>query len=148
MIQRILDREISSIKKAAALLFTRLDCYVFGVQANQNVWHWLDCLAGHRLPNRIYVTFVNQRAIYGDYTKQSTYLDHMSITSFRPQIHGRDVLASPIKTKFEFNRDTKVLNTAASNYWEPYWALVNVFDAVCNSQVHPRITAPEFMLGY
>lgn len=97
----LLSKPLSTLKHDASMIFNRLETRIQSMPRGQSIWQWLDCLNGATLPNRIYVGFVTQEALYGKYTRYSTFFESLCLSSFNVKLNGRDIMTEPLTAKYQ-----------------------------------------------
>ena len=135
-----------SVKNGAHLTFNRLETRIMSIPKSNKVWRWLDCLNGAALPNRLYVGFVAQKSLYGDLSQQSTYFEHLNLSSLNVKLNGRDVLVEPIEVKFEKD-GTGQTSSYKSSATNGYFALVDVLGGLRNSLAPVRVSYYTYVGG-
>ena len=130
----------------ANLTFNRLETRIMSIPKGNKVWRWLDCLNGEALPNRLYVGFVSQDALYGSLSRISTYFEHLNVSSVNVKLNGRDILVDPINVKFG-EADDGQTESGLSDAKEGYVSLLSVMDQITNQSTAMRFSYYDYIGG-
>jgi hypothetical protein len=151
---RLPGTNIKAIKSNASIVFNRLECRMKTLPAGQSGWQWLDCLNSGPLPNRLYVAFTKQQAVYGSHTTASTYFEPANLTSFNVKLNGRDVMVEPLHSLYIVNSETvegelerKVDDVHMSDAKAPYLALLETCGVALDSFEPTRLSIVEYIRG-
>jgi hypothetical protein len=171
----LVTKPLSTLKEDASIIFNRLESRIQVMPKGQSVWRWLDCLNGAPLPNRIYVGFITQEALYGKLTRYSTFFESLNLATFNVTLNGRDVMTDPIHTTYvkenaptptptppptsaskNESRRTRAkrslnlpggIDIVKSDAREPYLALLEVFDQVKDQLGSVRLSYTQYKQG-
>ena len=139
-------RAMESVKAGACLTFNRLETRLIGVPKESKVFRWLNCLNNAALPNRLYITFVSQKSLYGSVLKNSTYFEHNFVSRITVRLNGRDILVEPITSSFEVGDDGD-LNLNKSQAMGGFYSLTEILDQVRDPTMPLRLGYNDYLMG-
>ena len=142
----VINRPFSTLKHKAAMFFTKLETRTKTINSGYTSDMWLDALSGEQLPNSLYIAFISQKALYGDYNTISTYFEHAYVEQINARLHGQDILTTPLKSLFKQDEDGTV-DEWGSNFGAPYYSLMCIIGAATNTQADVRLTPSEYING-
>ena len=129
------------------MVYNRLETRIMTISKSLGVWRWLDCLNSAPLPNRIYVGFIAQTALYGNVNQISTYYENLNLASFNVKLNGRDLMVEPYKTRFVKDEQTGELVMNLSDGRSGYLGIVEILDLVRDPTAPMRLMYSTYMCG-
>jgi hypothetical protein len=142
----VIPRAVESVRSGGRLTYNRLECRVIGIPTGSTFFNWLNVLNNDVLPNRIYVAFVFQTALYGNLNQISTYFEDMRMQSLNVKLNGRDLLVEPIRTTFAHGTDY-ALDLAKSDARDSYLTILEVLNQVSDQTSSLRIDYSSYQKG-
>ena len=99
--QALMDKELGS---GGELLYQRLETIALPCAQGTQTWTWRNCFS-NIAPRKAFVALVSQEAFYGSYERTPLFLESANITSVRFALNGREIMAEPYRTHFEYDKD-------------------------------------------
>ncbi len=143
--QSITDKVKETVQGGASLTFNRLETRTMSIPKSSRIYRWLNCLNNEPLPNRIYMGFVSQTALYGLLSQASTYFENLNLASISVKLNGRDILVEPIKTTFTKEAGSTV--SGKSDGREGFLTLIEAMNQVTDQTSPMRLDYHNYMHG-
>ena len=131
-----------------SLIFNRLETRMMSIPQGTRVWRWLDCLNGATLPNRIYVSFVSQRSLYGHFGQNSSYFETLNMSSLNAKLNGWDLLVEPIRTRYRKYPDGSIQSAQnETDAREGYLSILEILGLVSDQTSPLRLSYHTYING-
>ncbi len=130
----------------ASIAYMKLDCQMMTVASGSSVFRWLDCLYGGPLPNRMYLAFSSQEAVFGKLSKVSTFFEPLNVKSVSFKLNGRELLVEPIAMSLK-KKDDGEISSLESNVKMGYLSLLEVLNQVSDQLSPHRMSYEDYISG-
>lgn len=143
----LIPRVMETLKKGGGITYNRLETRIMAVSKGIQVFRWNDCLNSASLPNRVYIGFIAQSSFYGNIGQLSTYFETLNLASLNMKLNGRDLLVDPIRTHFERDATTGILDRAKTDSLEGFLTVAEVLNLVSDQTQPIRLNHEAYLQG-